>query len=184
MRIALALVALVPTLASADEPAGEVRTEPTQQPTPAAPDPADGGGSYFAPPKGRDIVVTSQDDRPLGNVIALASVGGASVLAGAVGLYYNLDARSKAQELSAHSFTGQTWDAAHQSDYDEVHSSSVKAGIFYSIGGVLLLGTIIGYIVTEPKTDTTIIHPHVDPKPTALVAPTRGGALVGGTWRF
>jgi hypothetical protein len=56
--------------------------------------------------------------------------------------------------------------------------------VFYGIGGGLLLATAITYIATEPGPETIVIEPHVSRKPTALVAPTRGGAIVGGAWRF
>ena len=57
---------------------------------------------------------------------------------------------------------------------------TLVAGVFYGIGGALLLTSAIAYIATEPKAETTVIHPHA----AALVAPTNGGAIVGGAWRF
>src|SRR5258705_12089846 len=102
MRTALVLVALAPTLAAADEPPGSVQTgEPAPtSPSPARPDPADGGGSYFAAPKGHDIVVTSQDDRSTQNVALLATLGGAGLILGGTGVYFHLDAHSKSQDVS------------------------------------------------------------------------------------
>ena len=38
---------------------------------------------------------------------------------------------------------------------------AVKAGIFYGVGGALLLGAAIAFIVTRAEGETTVIHPHV-----------------------
>ena len=89
-----------------------------------------------------------------------------------------------ADEVSGHSFTGEPWTANKQDAVDRAHSSSITAGVLYGIGGGLLLATAVAYIVTEPEPETMVIHPHSDPKPTALVAPVKGGAVVGGAWRF
>lgn len=145
---------------------------------------ADGGPRYFAAPKGKDIVIRSYPDRSSTSIYAMSIAAGIGVVLGGVGVYYHLDSRDQANKINAHSFTGQTWTPDRAVIYDEAHSSAVKAGVFYGIGGAFLLGTAIAYIVTEPKMETTVIHPHTDPKPTALIAPTPGGALVGGTWSF
>ena len=144
----------------------------------------DGGPGYFAPPKGHDYYIKSYPDRSHNNILALSITSGAAVVLGGIGLYFHLDARDRSSEINAHKFTGLPWTDSLQSKYDEASSSSLKAGIFYGIGGALLLGTAIAYMVTEPKQETVLIHPHTDPKPTALVAPLRGGALVGGSWSF
>ena len=145
---------------------------------------ADGGPHYFAAPTGRDIVIKSYPDRPRNQILAISIAAGVGVALGGVGAYYHLDSRDQSNKINAHSFTGESWTPERTAIYDEAHSSAVKAGVFYGIGGAFLLGAAIAYIVTEPKMETIVIHPHVDPKPTALLAPTRGGALVGGTWSF
>jgi len=187
MRIALALVLLAtPAIADEPPPPAPGPTAPAPPPPtygPAA-DPADGGGNYFAAPKGKDIVVESRDDRPTSNLVLLGALGGGVAVLGGIGVYFNLDSKSAADKVSAHKFTGQAWTSEQQADYDRSKSSAVLTGVFYGIGGALLLGTIITFIVTEPKAETIIIHPHAASKPTALVAPTDGGALVGGRWSF
>lgn len=145
---------------------------------------ADGGAHYFAAPKGKDIVIKSYPDRSQTNIWALSITAGVGVVLGGVGAYYHFDSRDQSNKINAHRFTGEAWTAERQAIFDDAHSSAVKAGVFYGIGGVLILGAAIAYIATEPKMETIVIHPHVDPKPTALVAPTPGGALVGGTWSF
>ena len=72
------------------------------------------------------------------------------------------------------------WTPADLADYDRAHDSAIKAGVLYGIGGAALIGSIVMLIGTEPKAEQTIIHPHGGP----TVAPTPGGAMFGGAWRF
>ncbi|HSD87000.1 MAG TPA: hypothetical protein VLB44_05775 [Kofleriaceae bacterium] len=199
MRTALVCVAmLVAARAFADEPApapappSEPQPEapqpaPEPKPDPAygeKPDPADGGGGYFAAPKGHDYTIKAYPDRTKNNILTLSIMGGASIVLGGIGLYFHLDSRDRSDQLSAHRLTGLAWTPDLQSAYDDAHRSATLAGVFYGVGGALLLGTAIAYIATEPKQQEITVHPHIDAKPTALVAPLRGGALVGGTWSF
>jgi hypothetical protein len=207
-----ALVIGAPTIALADEPAptpvpgipgpGVNVPPPTPAPAPAPqPAPAPPGdtapktdpayGDYnnpdvrdFPAPKGKDVIVVAYPERSKRNIITLGGMAAGGLILGAVGLYYHLDSRSAADEVGAHSFSGEPWTADKQAAYERAHSSSVTAGVFYGIGGALLIATAITYIVTEPEAETMVIHPHTDPKPTALVAPIKGGAVVGGAWRF
>jgi hypothetical protein len=138
----------------------------------------------FPAPKGKDVVIVAYPERSKTNLITMGALGAGGVILGAVGLYFHLDARSASDEVAANGFTGQPWSADKQATYDRAESSSTKAGVFYGLGGALLLATAITYIITEPSPETMVIHPHTDPKPTAVIAPTKGGALVGGAWRF
>jgi hypothetical protein len=186
MRTAAIVVLLAGAPALADEapPASEPSPEqPTPEPRvdpaygePPERDLADGGGSYFAAPKGKDIVVTSRPDRSRKNVLGLATAAGASLVAGGVGLYFHVDSRDASRAISAPAYTGAAWTDETQATYDRAHRSALLAGVFYGIGGAALLATAIAYIATEPAQETTIIHPHVSLAP--------GGATVGGGWRF
>jgi hypothetical protein len=200
MRVALAIAATValPTTALADEPVPGIpgpgvpvpASEPAPAPAPEAPpvepgpapksDPAYGDVRNFPAPKGKDVVVVGYPERSKQNIVLLGSLAAGGVVMGAIGLYFNLDASSASDEVSANKATGEPWSADKQEVYERAHRSTVTAGIFYGIGGGLLLATAVAYIVTEPKAETTVIHPHA----TALVAPTKGGAIVGGAWRF
>jgi hypothetical protein len=133
---------------------------------------------------GREIVVRYYPDRPRDNVRLLAATAGAGALFGLVGLYFHLDWRSTSSAVAADTFTGRTWSDSHQEQFEQAQRSSTIAGVMYGIGGALLLTTAIAYIVTEPKMETRIIHPHTNAKPMAMVAPIQGGALVGGGWTF
>jgi len=160
MKKVLAMI-LVAANAYAEEPVPPA--PPPEQPAPEQPpsdpaygqrpdryDPADGGGNYFAAPKGKDIYIKQYPDRSRTNVIALWSTVGVGVLFGGVGLAFHLDYRSKADDLASDRFTGDTWTDARQQTFDDAHRSSVYAGVFYGIGGATLLAATVAFIVTEP----------------------------------
>jgi hypothetical protein len=138
----------------------------------------------FAAPRGKDVVVIAYPERTRKSILVMGGLAAGGALFGAVGLYFHLDSRSASNDVSAHENTGVPWSAAKADAYDRAHSSAVTAGVLYGIGGSLLLATAIVYIVTEPEAEKMVIHPHVDDKPSALVAPLPGGAMVGGAWRF
>jgi hypothetical protein len=177
MKTALVLALVVPRLALADIPDDGTR-----------PDDGSGAGSSMgssaapgdqpvqAPFHHKDIVVTSTGERSSKNIAILASIAGAAALIGGLGVYYNLDSKSAADEVSAHRPMSVPWTTDRQATYDRAHDSAVKAEIFYGVGGALLIGAVVGLIVTQPKTETTVIHPHV------AVGP--GGAVLGGSWSF
>ncbi|CAN5176717.1 hypothetical protein BH11MYX1_BH11MYX1_04290 [soil metagenome] len=180
MRLAWMLLGmLVATPAFADEPAPLPATEPSVTPPGATPaQPAD-MAAYLPPPK-RAIVITIDRDREGKNIALLASIAGAGAILAGVGVYYNLDSKDAADAVSPTMATGAAWTAARQADYDRAHDSGVKAGIFYALGGAALITATVMFIVTAPGSETTVIHPHYTP----TVAPTQGGAVLGGAWSF
>jgi hypothetical protein len=159
MKFALVLV-MVPQLALADVPDDGITRIPAKVSTTGP----------------HDIVVTTEGQRSTKNIAILASVAGAGALLGGIGAYFNVQSRSSANDVSASSPTSTPWTAARQATYDNAHDEGVKAGIFYGIGGALLIGAVVGLIVTVPKSETTTIHPHVNVQP--------GGATLGGSWSF
>jgi hypothetical protein len=182
------------------EPAPEPAAEPAPAPAPApAPkvDPAYGekpdrsAGSHdtrtFPAPRGKDVIIVSYPDRSKSNIMLLGGLGIGGLLVSGLGLYFHIDAKSAADDVSAHKPINEAWSSDHEDTYDRAHSSSIAAGVLYGVGGGLLLATAIAYIVTEPKAETMVIHPHANPRTsraTPLVAPTRGGAVLGGAWSF
>ena len=149
--------------------------------------PEDGGADYFPAPTGKDIVLEIPGERSTQNIALCAGVAGGGALLVGLGVYYNLDSRSAADAVSAHEATGRAWTAADQSDLTRAHDSGVKAGILYGVGGAMVIGAVVTWIVTEPKTEKRIIHPHGTGKaapPAVSLAPTPGGALVAGRWSF
>jgi hypothetical protein len=167
MRLLALVVLVAPRLVLADIP------DDGASPTDA---PAGSAAPREVAIRHRDIVVTTPGERTTKNMAILASIAGAGVLLGGVGLYFNLDAKSASDEVSTHHATALPWTPERQATYDRAHDSSVKAGIFYGVGGAMLLGAAIAFIVTQPKDETTVIHPHIEVGP--------GGTTLGGSWSF
>ena len=185
MRTVVALALLVPIAARADVPDEGVSPDGSGSGSGSAAQPAQATDSEGAPGdspvlrtslRHKDIVVTTPGDRSTKNIAILASVAGAAALFGGIGLYWNLDSKSAADEVSAHRLLSTPWTPERQATYDRAHDSGVKAGVFYGVGGALLLGAIVGLIVTTPSPETTVIHPHV------AVGPD--GASIGGSWSW
>jgi hypothetical protein len=167
MRLLVLLVLVVPQLVMADVP--DDGASPTEAP-PGQP------RAHAVPIRHKDIVVTTPGERTSKNIAIVATIAGAGLVIGGAGVYYNLDSRSAADEVSAHRETSLPWTAQRQATYDRAHDSGVKAEVFYGVGGALLIGAAVAWIVTEPKDETTVIHPHIEVEP--------GGATFGGTWSF
>jgi hypothetical protein len=134
-----------------------------------------------ARPKPREIVIEIPGERSTANVVALAGIAGAGAIAGAIGVYFNLDARSAQQDVSADRFLNRPWTQAQVDLVERADRSSTRAGICYGIGGALLLGAAIAFIVTDPKSETSVIR---TTRATPTVVPAPGGAVLGGAWRF
>jgi hypothetical protein len=168
---------------AAPAPAPPAAEPPVTPPAaPGAPDP-DGGADFRPKPMRKDIVITVDGDRSTQNIAMLAGIAGAGALLSGLGLYYNLDSKSAADGVSPKHPTNTPWTQAQIDEVDRAHSSAVKAGIFYGVGGAVLIGAIVTFIVTQPRAETTVIHPHYTSMQ-PIVAPTPTGAIVGGAWRF
>lgn len=126
------------------------------------------------------ITVTTPGERSSQNIQFLAGLAGAGVVLVGLGVFYNLDSRSSANAVSAGDPTGQPWTSGDQADYDHTHQLAVRAGVCYGIGGAVLVGALVTWILTAPSDQVTVIQPHVTP----TVTPAPGGALLGGQWRF
>ena len=113
----------------------------------------------------------------------LAGIVGAGALLSGLGVYYNLDSKTAADNVSPKHPTNAPWTQTQIDEVDRAHSSAVKAGIFYGVGGAVLVGAIVTFIVTQPQAETTIIHPHYT-RVQPILAPTPTGALIGGAWSF
>jgi hypothetical protein len=182
-----------------DEPPPRIDPAYGGRPDPSIPrDAAVGDDSYVRGDRaGREIVVRYYPDRSRTNIRMLAVAAGASVVFGAVGLYYHLDARSAASDFAAKPSCSLgdggyvcvptvVWTPERQAAYERADRSASISGVSYGIGAALIVATAIAFIATEPAMQTKTIHPHTnrDRKPQALIAPTRGGAFVGSTWSF
>jgi hypothetical protein len=128
--------------------------------------------------RARDIVVEIPGERSTTNKLALGGIAGGGVLLGALGLYFHLDARTAADEASADRFNGKAWTADRQELADRADRSSTRAIVLYSVGSAALIGAIVTFIVTEPKSERSVIRTQ------PVVTPAPGGATIGGMWRF
>ncbi len=160
------MLLVLPRLALADVPDDGVRRD----------DGPPGTAPMQVPIRHKDIVVVTPGERSTENIAILASIAGAGALLGGVGVYYNLDSKSAADSVSAHSPTSTPWTPQRQATYDRAHDSGVKAGIFYGVGAAMIVGAVVGLIATVPPSETTVIHPHITVQP--------GGATLGGSWSF
>lgn len=131
------------------------------------------------PIRPREIVIDVPGVRNTQQKIVLGSLIAAGVIAGGFGLYFHLDSRSAANEVSESVFNGQTWTPARQARFDEGETSKTRAGIGYAISGVFVIGAIVALVVTEPKSERAVIRPRH-----AGVTPIPGGAIAGAGWSF
>lgn len=129
----------------------------------------------------RDIVIETPGERSTATKAALGGLLGAGLIAGGLGAFWHLDSRSAADDLSAGKFTGQAWTADDIAKADRADRSKTRATVAYGIGGALLLGAAIAFILTDPPSETVVITPS---RGTPTVAPTEGGAVLGGMWSF
>ena len=118
--------------------------------------------------------------------ILIASLFGGAVVVGGVGLLFHIDSKNKADEVSTDS--GRHTGRVYTEELDDTRRAGLRsrnlAIASYALGGGLLVGTLVAYLLTDPGQET--IHVSTEPEPGArlLVEPTEGGALVGGGWRF
>jgi len=172
-------------VARADQPA--VPADPTIEPAPGSgsepappptPPPEVDGPVLRAPIRTKQIVIDIPGERSRSNKLALAATTAAGVLVGGLGLYWHLDSRTASNEVSSDTFTGHAWSAADEAQVARADRSRTRAAVAYSIGGAFITAAIVALIVTEPKSEQSVIRPH------ASVEPTTGGAVVGGMWSF
>jgi hypothetical protein len=162
----------VPGPALADEP----------QPGPATMTPPTDDGPMVRPrTRRRDIVVEIPGERSLPTKLAVGGIAAGGVLAGVVGLYFHLDSRSAVDNVDAGRFVGKPWTQDQVDQVDRAARSRTRAAIGYGVGGALVIGAVIAFIVTDPKSETSVIH---TTRATPIVSPVPDGAVVGGAWRF
>lgn len=126
------------------------------------------------------IVITKPGHRSSYNKQFIGGMAGLGIALAGFGLFYHLDSRQTANSISAQGPTGQPWTAADQGQEDYSHQLRSRAIAFYSVGGAVLVGAVLAWIFTEPQEEQIVIRPRVTP----TIAPTPGGAVLGGTWSF
>jgi len=179
------LLAVVPRFAIADDvpaPAEPlVEPVPIQDTTDAPPPTPDNfeKPALKTPIRPREIVIDVPGVRSLKTKIVLGSVLGAGTLAGLVGLYFHVESRSAANEVSKQVFNGQTWTPDRQLRFEDGEQARGRAIASYAIGRAFVIGAIVALIVTEPKSEQAVIRPRH-----AGIVPVPGGAIAGAGWSF
>jgi len=152
------------------------------------PGPALAGGDYFGEDAPEDqITFRKYKERTNKQRLFVGALLGGAVLFGGVGVYFNLDARSKSDEVSVvGSHTGQIYTQELEDTRSGALSSRNFAIASYSVGGLFLIGAAVAFYMTDPGSEVLTVGNEKPPEPAVpvTVAPIPGGAVVGGTWRF
>jgi hypothetical protein len=132
--------------------------------------PASADPDYFGHGAPRNQVVLHQERaRTTRQRVLVWSLFGATALAGGVGVYFHLDSRSAAREVTTtHDLVVGTWTPDRQHTYDRAARSGTYAIVGYSVAGACLVGALAAAWLTRPG---------YEDKP--IVALVRGGAIVG-----
>jgi hypothetical protein len=138
---------------------------------------------YFGGDDGR-VVYRIDKDRSKNERLAIAGLAGGAVLFGGIGLLFHLDSRSASNEVSAvGSHTGRTYTPAVDDTRSGALQSRNLAIVGYSIGGALLVSSVVALLLTEPGAELVTVGTEPQPSPVSIT-PLPGGAAIGGTWSF
>ncbi len=121
--------------------------------------------------------------RTLGQQLTIAGFTAGGLLAGGVGVYFHLDSRDAASELSSDGRVMGAWTADRQAQFDRAGSSGTKAIIGYSVGAVLLGAAVVALWRSVPGDEEVAIEP-ARKAAVPVIAPVAGGAVVGGAWSW
>jgi hypothetical protein len=113
--------------------------------------------------------------------VITAALVGAGLAVTAVGVYYHLDSRSAASEVSADHLTGQAWTHALADAQDRADRSGTRAIVSYVVGGALVTSAVVYLWATRPDSREVTIAPR---RAAPVIAPTSSGLVVGGSWTF
>lgn len=161
------------------------------------------GASYF---QHQTPMASFEVDRPRSRRarIVIASLAGGAVLMTGVGVLFTLDSKSKSDDVSTK--PGQNNGQVYSEALDDTRRAALRSRDWaiasYAVGGGLLVGALVAYILTDPGRETIRVNGASSPVPAGggggarppspgpsaaahlLLAPTRGGAFVGGAWSF
>lgn len=147
-----------------------------------------GAQDYFQQ-GGSDVLTFKVDrERTARQKIFIASMFGGTVLFGGIGLLFHIDSKNKSDEVSTGA--GRHTGRVYTEELDDTRRAAIRsrnlAIASYALAGGFLIGTFVAYLVTDPGQETIRVGTQAaDPSGARLlVAPTEGGALVGGAWRF
>jgi hypothetical protein len=130
-----------------------------------------------------DRARTSRQRLLIGSLFA-----GAALCAGG-GLYFHLDSRAKTNDVEAvDQHTGRIYTEEVADTRSQAFSSRRWAIAGYGVGGLLVVGAVVAFALTDPGKERITVGKD-SPEPPAPVIPVsvlmvRGGAMVGGAWSF
>jgi hypothetical protein len=147
-----------------------------------------GAQDYFQQGGSEALTFKVERERTTRQKVLIGSLFGGSVLFAGVGLLFHIDSKHKSDEVStdAGHHTGQVY----TEELDDTRRAALRSRNFaiasYALGGGLLVGTFVAYLLTDPGEETIRVGTEAADGSGArlLVAPTDSGALVGGSWRF
>lgn len=139
---------------------------------------------YFGGEDDGRVVYRIDKDRSKNERLVIAGLAGGAVLFGGIGLLFHLDSRSASNEVSAvGDHTGRAYTAELEDTRSDALRSRNLAIVSYSIGGALVVSSVVALLLTEPGAELVTVGTEAQPAPLSIT-PLPGGAAVGGTWSF
>jgi len=137
---------------------------------------------YFAQHHDADTIkVRANRPRTGEQKLLIGGLAGGAALAAGIGIYFHLDSRRIANDLSADSPQVVRWSPERRDKYDRGQLDGKLAIASYVIAGALIGGTIVAVLMTDPGSDLIEV-------PTRRVTPTAGlvpgGGTVGAVWSW
>lgn len=120
--------------------------------------------------------------------ILIASLFGSSVLFAGVGVLFHIDSKNKSDDVSTDA--GRHSGRVYTEELDDARRAGVRSRNLaiagYAVSGGFLIGTLVAYVLTDPGQETVQVGTEAATGSgrTLVVAPTDGGALIGGYWSF
>ena len=146
-------------------------------------DPAPASPDYFGrASKPGTISYQDDGDRSIADRHLILGLYIGAAVVGGLGLYFHLDSRAAADDVSNENEATGPWTASLQSTYDRAHRDGELAEVSYGVAGGLLIGAIVATWWTQPKPRTAQVE--VSRMPTPVVSPSHNGGVVSAQWDF
>jgi hypothetical protein len=163
----IGVVLAAPRLAPADTPT---------TPAAAAAAPAGNTPDYFAPKPHGAVRVRVARERCRADKLLIGGLLAGTGLFAVSGVYFHLDSRAAAEEVSADNPTGQRWSDELADTYDRGQRSATIAKVSYALAGAAAVATLIAVWLTDPGEEL------VEARVGATVVDD--GGIVGAAWQF
>ncbi len=146
--------------------------------------PASAEPDYFGNSDADEIKIRLDRPRSTTERIVIGALLGGALVVGGLGVGFHLDSRAIADELAADGPTG----LVYTQELEDRRRSGVRSGHLasasYTVGGLLLIGSLAALIITQPESEVLTVDGQPDKTPVTLVPMPGGGAIVGATWSF